>query len=148
MDCKIFRLCNYLLVFAGLFVFAIEFAQATDASQVSGTYQVVEKSDLGSQTRVRVQLHLTNHGHHALRIQRLTLWDLSHPAKGGTQACSIIVRAGGSADTVQDFTVGRPEYEMWRRGTRPRLVLEEQVPGGRKTIAVVRLDRASSGKAD
>ena len=148
MNCKNFRTCSYLLVVAGFLVLATSFSRASGAPPVSGSYQVVEKTNLGSQTRVRVQLHLTNHGQQALRIQRLTLWDLSHPGKGGTQACSIVIRAGGSTDTTQEFTIRRPEYEMWRRGTRPRLILEGQAPDGRKTIAVVRLDRASGGKAN
>jgi len=148
MNYKILRTCNCLLVVAWLFVFAIQFAQASDASRVSGSYQVVQKTDLGSQTRVRLQLHLTNHGQRELHIQRLTLWDFSHPDKGGTQACSIVVHAGATADTTQEFTIRRPEYELWNRGTRPRLVLEVQTPGGRKATEVVRLDRVSRRKAD
>ena len=147
MNGKIFWRCNRLLVVAGLLLFAIPLTQASDPSRLSGTYRVVEKAHLGSQIRVRLQLHLTNRGQRELHIQRLTLWDLSHPDKGGSQACSIVVRAGGSADTTQEFTIPRPQYEMWRRGTQPRLVLQEQTPGGRTTQAV-RLTRVPGGKAD
>lgn len=147
MKCRILQKCSYLLVAAGFFIFLIQ-AQASDASRVSGSYQVVDKTDLGARTRVQLHLHLTNHGQHDLHIQRLTLWDFSHPDKGGSQGCSIVVRAGASADTTQEFTVRRAEYELWSRGTRPRLVLEVQSAGGRTTTEAVRLDRASGGKAD
>ncbi len=147
MKRRIFRICDYLLVVGGMFMFATRFAQASDVSQLSGSYQVVQKTDLGPQTRVRLQLHLTNHGQRGLHIQRLTLWDLPHADKGATQACSIVVLAGASADTTQEFTIPRSEYKLWRRGSLPRLVLQIEVPGGRGT-KVVRLERVSGGKVN
>lgn len=147
MKLKIFRMCNYLLVVAGLFGFAIQFAQASDGPQVSGSYQVVQKTDLGSQTRVRLELHLINHGPRVIHIQGLTLWDFSHADKGGTQACSIVVRAGASADTTQEFTIRQSEYQLWQRGLRPRFVLRIDGPGSTKSTAVVRLERISKQEA-
>ena len=137
-----------MLAVAGLLVFAIQLAWANDTSRVSGSYRVVQETNFGSQTRVRLQLHLTNHGPRELHIQRLAFWDFRHLDKGGTQACSLVVRAGGSADTTQEFTMPRAEYEMWRRGTRPRLVLEVKTPDGSQTTEAVRLDRVAGGKAD
>jgi hypothetical protein len=146
MKSKIFRMCNYLLVVGGLFGFAIQSAQASAGSQISGSYQVVQKTDLGSQTRVRLELHLINHGP-AIHIQGLTLWDFSHPDKGGTQACSIVVDAGASADTTQEFTIQQSEYQLWQRGLRPRFVLRIDGPGSTKSTAVVRLERVSKQEA-
>jgi hypothetical protein len=146
MKVKILQRCNRLFVVIGLFVFAIQLAQGSDASRVSGSYQVLSKTELGSQIRVRLELHLTNPERFELHIQRLTLWDFSHPS--GTQACSIVVHPGASVDTSQEFTLQRPEYELWSRGTRPRLVVEAQSPDGRKTTKVVRLERTNGRKAD
>jgi len=137
-----------LFLIAGLFVLAVPFSQATDASRLSGSYQVVQKTDLGSQTRVRLQLRLTNHGARELHIQRLTLWDFSHPHKGGTQPCTIVLGAGASIGTTQEFTIPRAEYELWTRGTRPRLVVEVQSSRGRTAAEAVRLDREIKGKAE
>jgi len=148
MSRRILRACSYLLFVAGLFVITIRFAQADDASQLSGSYRVVHKTDLGRQARVRLEVHLINHGPRDLHIQRLTLWDFSHPDKGGTQACSLVVHTGASADSTQEFTIPRSEFDLWKRGTRPRLVLEIKMPGDRQTTQVVRLVRVSSGKAD
>ena len=148
MNCRIFRMCDYLLVVAGLFMFTTRFAQANDVSQLSGSYQVVQKIDLGPQTHVRLRLHLTNHGQRELHIRRLTLWDFPHADKGATQSCSIVVRTGASADTTQEFTIPRLEYRLWKRGTRPRLVLQTEVPGSRGATKVVHLDRVSSGEGN
>ncbi len=148
MKCRMFRICDYLLVVAGLFMLMTRFAQASDVSQLSGSYQVIQKTDLGPQTHVRLQLHLTNHGQRPLHIRRLTLWDLPHADKGATQPCSLVVLTGASADTTQEFTIPRSEYTSWRRGARPRLLLQIEAPGGRGITQVVRLDRVSGGKVN
>jgi len=137
------RICNCLLLAASLVVWASQFANGADAAQLSGSYHVVRKTDLGPQTGVQLQLHFTNRGPSELHIQRVTLWDLPHPEKGATQACSVVVHAGASVEVTQEFTVPRAEYELWKRGARPRLVLEIAGPGGRPTNRVVRLDRIS-----
>jgi hypothetical protein len=127
---------------------ANDFGQAKYVSELSGSYKVVQKINLGPQIHVRLQLHLTNHGQRPLQIQRLTLWDFPHADKGATEPCSLLILAGASADSTQEFAIPRPEYELWKRGARPRLVLQTEVPGGRVITKVVRLDRISSGKVN
>jgi len=133
---------------AGLLVLVVPFSQANDASRISGFYQVIQKTDMGPQTRVRLQLRLTSHGKQELRIQRLTVWDFSHPHKGGTQPCTIVLGAGASVGTTQEFTIPRAEYEMWTRGTRPRLVVEVQSSRGHIAAEAVRLDHEFQAKAE
>jgi len=140
------RSCNYLLVIAGLALLANPAAHANDTSAISGTYQVIHKAETGGQARVQVQIRLVNRGAHDLHIQRITFWDFSHPVKGGTQSCSVLVHRAKSADTTQEFIVPRAEYELWKRGARPRLVLEIATPQGRPTTLVVHLDRTAGRK--
>ena len=152
-NCTISRASHSLLLFAGLLVagllaLAAQAARAADAAQLSGAYQVMRKTDLGPQARVQLRLHLTNRAARDLHIQRITLWDFSHPDRGGSQACSIVVPVAASVDATQEFTIRRAEYDLWHRGARPRLVLDVQTPSGHNTTQVVRLDRTSSGKAD
>ena len=146
MSCKFLSTCKWPLVVAALFALA-QFASASNAPVVSGTYQVVQNTNLGSQTQIRMRIHLVNHGPKNLAIERLTLWDFSHPDKGGTHPCALTLRAHASADTTQQFTIRRPEFESWRRGLRPRLVLELAAPARTKSTAVVRLDRVDGQEA-
>jgi hypothetical protein len=148
MNRKILHTCTRLMIVVGVLVFVLGVARATDSNFFTGSYEVVQKTDLGSQTQVRLQLHLTNRGQHDIHIQRLTVWDFSHPTKGGSRASSIIIHALTSVDTTQEFTIPRSEYELWNRGTRPRIVLEVQMPDGHKTAQVIRLDRAQGGRAN
>ncbi len=148
MKRRIFVISDYLLVAASLFFFTTQFAQANDGSQLSGSYRVVQKIDRGPQTHVRLQLHLNNLGQSDLHIRRLTLWDFPHADKGAIQACSIVVPAGASADTAQQFTIPRSEYKLWKRGARPRLVLHVEAPAGRGTTRVVHLENISGGKVN
>ncbi len=126
----------------------VSLAQASEISHLSGSYKVVHKTDLGPQTRIRLQLRLANHGERDLLIQRLTLWGSSHPAKSATEACSLMLHTGASASTTQEFTIPRSEYSQWRRGKHVRLLVAVESAGGRKALEEVRLDRISGGKAN
>ncbi len=146
MSYKILRICTWRLVVAVLFALG-QFALASNAPLISGSYAVVQNTNLGSQAQIRIRVHLVNHGPNNLSIQRMTLWDFSHPDKGGTRACAVTLRAHASTETTQEFSIRRPEYEAWQRGMRPRLVLEMAASGGSKSTAVVRLDRISGREA-
>jgi hypothetical protein len=141
------QLCICVLIAASLAAWSLP-AQAQAAPRVTGSYQVIHHSDAGGETHLRLQLHLVNHSGRDLHIQRITLWDLTHAVKGGTQACSVVLHSASRADTTQEFTIPHAQDEMWRRGARPRLVLEVAGPDGRVSTEAVRLDRASGGKGN
>jgi hypothetical protein len=143
MNHKILRMCIWLAVA----VFVDPFATASNAPVVSGSYEVEQSKAVGSQTQIKVRIHLMNHGSNDFSIQRMTLWGFSHSDKGGTRVCALALHAHATAETTQEFTIRRPEYESWRRGLHPRLVLEMMAPSRTKSTAVVRLDRISSQEA-
>ena len=144
---RMLRLCGGLLILGGLSVLSA-FAQAGNAPQLSGSYQIVQREQSGDQVRVRLQLHLVNRGTRELHLRRITLWDFGHPAKGASQVASLVLHGGSSADTAQQFTISRAEYELWKRGTRPRLVLQTDLSNGRSGGEVLRLDHNAAGKVN
>lgn len=135
-----------LLVVAGFSIVLLQLAQASAERPLSGTYKVLRESQAGNQVRVRLQLHLVNPRTRDLHIQRITLWEFSHPAKDGTQASSVALHPGASADVTQEVTISRAEYELWKRGAKPRVVLDVAAPSGRFTREVIHLERALGGK--
>jgi len=141
------RFGKWLLVMAALFAPGVQFALAGTAPLVSGSYQVLENKDLGSQSHIQMRIHLVNHASSDFSIQRMTIWDFSHADKGGTSACAVTLPAHASAETTVQFTIRRSDYQMWQRGFRPRLVLQMAGPGRTKNSAVVRLDRISGQEA-
>lgn len=147
MNPRISRI-SHLLVLAGVFVLTIGFAQASAVSHLSGSFQVIHKTDLGPRTRVRLQLHLANHGPRDLHILRITLWGSSHPTDGEKKTCSLVLHTDASASTTQEFTIPRSEYRLWTRATRLKLLVAVEEPGGRKATELVRLDRISGRKAN
>src|SRR5579863_9649538 len=147
MSYRILHTCRLGFVIAALLAVVVQVASASNAPLISGSYEVVRNANLGSQTQIQIRIHLVNHGPNNFSIQRLTLWDFSHPDKGGTHACALTLRAHASADTTQEFFIRRPEFESWRKGLRPRLVLEMAAPAPTKSTAVVRLDRLAGKEA-
>jgi len=132
---------------AAMLAFGVQSVLASNRPQVSGTYDVVQKTDLGSQEQIRMRIHLVNHGQSSLSVERMTIWDLSHPEKGGTCACAVALGAHASADTTQVFTIRRADYQLWQRGVQPRVVLQLVGPRNTRSKTVVRLNRISGQEA-
>lgn len=132
---------------AALFAIGIPFALANNGPLVSGSYEVVRQTTVGSQAEIQMRIQLVNHGTSDLSIQRMTLWDFSHHEKGGSRACAVTLRAHSSAETTQEFTLSQSDYQLWKKGFRPRFVLQMAGPANTKCKAVVRLDRISGQEA-
>ena len=139
---------SHLLALAGLFIVTIGFARANVVPHLSGSYRVVQKAHLGSQTRVLLQVQLTNRGARDLRIERMTLWRSSHPAQGGARTSPFVIRNGASTSTVQEFTIPRSEYRSLSHGASLTLLIAVEGPEGRKATELVRLDAISRGEAN
>lgn len=140
------RIGKWQLVVA-LLALNVQFAAASNVPLVSGSYEVVKSIGLGSQLQIQMRIHLVNHGASDLSIQKMTLWGPSHPDRGGTQASMVALRAHASVETIQRFSIRPSDYQLWRRGSRPRLVLQMAGPRGAKSTAVVRLDPISRQEA-
>jgi hypothetical protein len=147
MNSKVLRWGRLSFALAFSVAFMLQLCQSSDIKRLSGSYHVVQKTEVGPHNRVQLQLRLTNQGHSDLVIQRVALWDFSHPGRAGVRSCSLVLRAGSSVDTTQEFTVLRSEYESWRGSHGPKLLLEVTLPSGRKTIEVVHL-HSTSGKVN
>lgn len=147
MKRKTIPICHCLLMIIGLAATSIALPQPSAVPQLSGSYKIIQNREKDGQTgapvNVKVQLHLVNRASRDLHIQRITLWDFSHPSKGGTHSCSLVLHSSATATTTQQFTIPRSELDLWKRGTRPRVVLELAAPNGHPSTAVIRLDRAS-----
>src|ERR1035438_10299679 len=116
---------------------------APNRSSLSGSYEVLETSVLGSQSQVRMRFPLGNHGSSPVAIEKMTLWNLAHPEPGSAQTVALTIPAHASIDRVQSFTIRRSDHQAWRKGLRPRLVLRTAGSGNTKNQAMLRLEPSS-----
>jgi hypothetical protein len=144
MKRKTIPIFNSLLVIFGLAASAMALPPASAIPEVSGRYEVIQETEKGGQAQVQIRLQLTNRSIRDLHIQHMTLWDFSHPSKDGTRLCSLVVRSSASAITTQEFIIPRAELDLWKRGTRPRVVLDLATPDARPSTLTVRLSPLSS----
>lgn len=139
----IWSLCLGLLVFT----FAAATACAAGVS-ISGTYEIVEKTDLGAQVKLVVRFHLSNHEQAAMTLQGVQLSDFSYPSVKAQFGAPVTLRTGASQDVSQEFVIPHTQFDAWRRGLRPRVVLELQSAAGGKVSQVVRLERVPARKGN
>ena len=128
-----------------LSIFAVPAAIAAGLS-VSGTYEIAGKSDLGSNLKVTLRFHLTNHEASDVSLQGSLLSDFAYPHSRGSLAGEITLRPGATQQVVQEFVVPRTEYEQWKRGLRPRVLLEFRTGSGARITEAVRLEQLPTGK--
>lgn len=148
---NIVRILRLQLALSVAFALAPQLAFAANSGPITGSYYVVRTTAVGDKARVEMHIHLVNRGSSQLSIRRMTLWSFSHPEKGGSRACAVIVPAHASTDTTQEFTLRRSDYHLWNKGFRPRLILRIGSADRRasipKSTAVVRLDPISGQEA-
>lgn len=148
MNSRLFMDYVLSLALATAVVLAPQLSRAAEFTRFSGSYEVICKTDAGSNTSVRVRVHVTNERTSKVSIERIALRDFSHPAVKQVRACALSVPAGGSGELTQEFVAPRLEYESWQRGSQPKLILEILTGSGRRTTEVVPLTRISPRKGN
>jgi len=139
--------CPVVLVSLLLFGLGAHPARAANAP-VSGSYELIQRTDLGSRTKVVVRLRLTNKGHDVVYVQKILLGDFGQAPIGAAGASAIVLRSRTAEETTQEFVIPRLQFDQWQRGLRPRLILDLQTPTGARIMQAVRLERvpAREGK--
>lgn len=141
------RRAHTLVLGVLIFAFGCRLANAANLP-LSGSYEVIGKTNVGSQTKVLLRLHLTNQGLGPLVLQKIVLWDRPHLPTAGPGRLAITLNSGSTEETTQEFVVSRGQFEQWQRGLRPRIVLELRMPTGAMTTRAVRLDRIPVRKGE
>lgn len=147
MNNRIFRRDHVLVLFLVLLAFPCLRANAANP-QISGTYEVMGKSNSGPQTKVVLRLHLTNAGPNLLYVQSVLLWDFGHAPSGGPGRPAIALPSGAQKEMTQQFVVPSTQFEQWQKGVRPRVVLNLQTAKGSKVTQAIRLTRVPANMAN
>src|SRR5208282_2829223 len=135
-----YNYCGCLVVALLLFTFDVRPAHAANLP-ISGAYEVIQKTELSSQTKVEMRFHLTNRGQAPLMLQALSLSDFGHPPGKASLATSITLPPGTSVAISQSFVIPRLQFDQWKMGANPRVVLELQTATGTRITQAVRLER-------
>jgi hypothetical protein len=146
MNHRTFRHCC-ISVAVLLFTFAVRPANAASVP-ISGSYEIVQKADLGSQTKILVRYHLTNRGQSSLSVQGVLLSDFAHPPNGGPLKPPVTLSPGASGDISQELVIPRLQFDQWQRGVRPRAILELQTAAGARATQAIRLGRVAARKGE
>lgn len=117
-------------------------------ASISGTYEITEKSEAGSQVKIVVQFHLTNYESSPVSVQAIALSDFAYPHTTGTQDAPVTLRPGTTQDISREFVIPRAEYDQWKRGLRPRVILTLQTATGTRMSEALRLERPAAGKGE
>jgi len=147
MNRRTFRNSYCLSVVLLLFIFGVRPAIANDVP-ISGSYEVVQKNNLGSQMKILVRFHLTNRGRSPLSVQGVLLADFAHPPSGGAFPSPVILPPGTPEVISREFVIPRLQFDQWHSGLRPRAVLQLQTGAGASFTQAIRMECVSTGKGE
>lgn len=141
--------CNCYCLGVALLLFTLCALPANAANlPISGTYEVIQKTDLGSQTKVVLRFHLTNHGQAPVVLQALSLSDFGYQPGRAPISTAITLPPGSSQAISQSLVIPRLQFDQWKMGAHPRLVVELQTTTGSRITQAIRLERIPAGKGE
>ena len=141
--------CNCYCLGVALLLFTLCALPANAANlPISGTYEVIQKTDFGSQTKVVMRFHLTNHSQVPVVLQALSLSDFGYQPGKAPLAASITLPPGGSQAISKALVIPRLQFDQWKMGAHPRLVVELQTTTGSRITQAIRLERIPAGKGE
>ena len=145
MNCRTFR--DLYCVSVVLLLFALGTPPANAANvPISGSYEVIQQSNVGSQTKILVRLHLTNRGQSPLSVQGILLSDFGYPPSGGPLASPVTLAPGTSQEISQELMIPRLQFDQWQKGLSPRAILQMQSKTGASITQAIRMERVPAGK--
>jgi hypothetical protein len=115
---------------------------------ITGSYEVIRKTDLGSQVKVLLRFELVSHRPIPVSVIGVLLSDFAHPAVGGRHTPAITLRPSGTTELTEELVVPREQFKQWQRGVRPRVLLKLQDSSGTTYTQVVRPSRVETGKGE
>ena len=137
-----------LILVAALFV-ALAAGSANAANlPITGSYEVVTKTNAGSQAKVVLRIHLTNHSQAPLYLDAIVLRDLAQAASATPGHLAVMLSSGNTEQVTQEFVIPRREFDQWRRGTLPRFVLNLKTVHGTRIRQAIRLDHMPARKGE
>jgi hypothetical protein len=114
--------------------------------QISASYSVVQKTDLGSRIRVAFTLKLVNHGNEALTVEAISFGS-RHAAAGANRP--VVLLAPLADETVAlEFAVPKVQYERWRKDARRRLLFRINTPDGKACAELITMRRIPGGEGE
>lgn len=117
-----------------------EVSRASKAGPISASYDVLQRTSIAGREQIQVRIRLVNQGANSVQIKRMAVWTSALPERGATRTCSLFLAPRGSATIEQEFTVRSADYDRWRTGSPPRLILQFASAGKTTSKQVVRLE--------
>lgn len=137
------------LIFVIVVTISVLFAHPALAGidrQISASYSVVQKTDLGSRIQVLLTLKLINRSDEALTIEAVALGTRLTGESGNRP---VVVLAPLAEETVAlKFTVPTVQYERWRKDGRRRLLFRIGTPDGKTCAELITMRKIPGGREE
>ncbi len=117
------KMAAFLLGLTLVFQFAGFEASAKDGRDFAGFYDLASITDLGDQVRFDFKLQVFNYSGTDLSNATITLRDSLPPGSVYATFGNVSMASNESVTQSQTVTVPKREYEQWRQGAQPNVII-------------------------
>lgn len=116
---------------------------ASPAPQLTGSYKMTASTDLGSETRISVELNFFNPADHAMTVTSVSLRSPLSPGHTVSVPASLTVQSHAKAQVTLQFVIPKQDFTAWSAGPHQLFLLKFQAAGAKPGIANVLLLRTN-----
>jgi hypothetical protein len=113
-----------LLVLFLLCVFLISAQPVSATPALAGTYKITENTDLGSEVRITVELHLVNASGTSVTITSVGVRSISSPLQIVSAPASLFVQSRSKAQTTVQFLIPKKDFATWSAGPHQQFLVK------------------------
>ena len=133
------RVATLLVLMLAMFVWITTQVSAT--AFLSGTYKITEKTDLGTEIRLSVELNFRNSSDTPFTVSGVGLRSITVPGHMQNQATTVVVQPHSNSLLSLQFVMSKKDFSLWSIGPHQQFVVTLQSVGGKVVRANLPLRR-------
>jgi uncharacterized protein (DUF58 family) len=111
-------------VFLLLYAFLVSALPVSATPVLAGTYKITENTDLGSEVRITVELHLVNASDISVTITSVAVRSISSPLHAVSAPANLIVEGRSRAETTVQFLIPKKDFATWSAGPHQKFLVK------------------------
>jgi len=107
-----------------LCVFLISAQPVSATPSLAGTYNITENTDLGSEVRITVELHLVNASDTSVTITSVAVRSISSPLHLVSAPANLFMQSRSKAQTTVQFLIPKKDFATWSAGPHRKFLVK------------------------
>jgi hypothetical protein len=124
-------------VFLLLYAFLVSALPVSATPVLAGTYKITENTDLGSEVRITVELHLVNASDTSVTITSVGVRSVSSPHQMVSTTANVTVQSHSDSQLSLQILMPKRDFSNWAAGPHQQFILNFHSADGKSSKPTV-----------